>query len=183
MIESAEEFVTLRTSSLPDEYIRAAQEEATICVWIDVMQRYPEMRSWMAHNKSVPIEVLAMLALDPDPDVRSVVADRRKLTPELFRQLSADADEAVRACIAYNKKVPLEVLETLAADPVDIVREAAQICISRRGEALARVHAISVTSFCFRGALRLSPSMTSLKSGYRQPLAEARSRVCGAESG
>lgn len=97
MIESAEEFVRLRTSSLPEEYLRAAEEEATTNVWIDVIQRYPGMRSWVAHNKSVPIEVLALLAVDPDPDVRSVVADRRKLTPELFRQLSADPDEAVRA--------------------------------------------------------------------------------------
>ncbi len=133
MIESAEEFVRLRTSCRPEEYLRAAEEEAATDVWIAVIQRYPDMRSWVAHNKSVPIEVLALLAVDPDPDVRSVVADRRKLTPELFRLLGADRDEAVRARIAYNKKVPLEVLGTLAADPAELVREAAQICLERRG--------------------------------------------------
>ncbi|KRE59425.1 hypothetical protein [Nostocoides sp. Soil756] len=133
MIESAEDFVRLRTSNLRDEYLRAAEEEASTNVWIDVINRYPDMRSWVAHNKSVPIEVLALLAVDPDPAVRSVVATRRKLTPELFHKLGADPDEAVRARIAYNKKVPLEILEALAVDPAELVREGAEIGLERRG--------------------------------------------------
>lgn len=132
MIESAEEFVRLRTSRLRDEYLRAAEEEASINVWIDVIQRYPEMRSWVAHNKSVPMAVLVLLAGDPDPAVRSVVATRRKLSRELFRQLAADPDEAVRARIAYNRKAPLEILEALALDPAELVREGAKLCLERR---------------------------------------------------
>lgn len=45
MIESAEEFVRLRRSPLSDDYRRAAHEEAPIQVWVDVLARFPEMRS------------------------------------------------------------------------------------------------------------------------------------------
>lgn len=132
MIESAEEFVRLRTSRNPEEYRRAAAEEATTEVWIDVIRRFPNMRSWVAHNKSVPLEILDRLSVDQSPDVRSVVADRRKLTPELFQRLATDPDESVRARIAYNKKVPLDVLEKLISDPAALVREAAQFALGRR---------------------------------------------------
>ncbi len=122
MIESADEFVRLRTSAIRDEYLRAAHEPASSQVWFDVIERYPEMRSWVAHNKSVPIEVLVVLAGDPDVEVRLSVAMKRKLTVELFDQLANDPDESVRRGIAYNPKVPMRVLEQLAQDPSQFVR-------------------------------------------------------------
>ncbi len=100
MIHSAEEFFALPTSSVPEEYRRAAHEEASPGVWHDVMERYPQLRSWVAHNKTVPLTVLVLLASDQDPDVRSAVADKRKLTIELFRQFACDPDDGVRARIA-----------------------------------------------------------------------------------
>ena len=132
MIESAEEFLSLRTSRVPEAYRRAANDEAAMSVWIEVIERYPRMRSWVAHNKTVPLEVLALLVSDPDPDVRSAVADKRKLTVELFRRLASDPDEAVRARVAYNTKAPSELLETMAADPAELVRDAAQAPLKRR---------------------------------------------------
>lgn len=134
MIESAEEFVRLRGSSDPVEYRRAAHEEASIEVWTDIIARFPEMRSWVAHNKTVPVEVLRRLARDNDPLVRCAVADKRKLTRELFRQLAGDQDAVVRSRLTYNRKVPSDVLETLAADPVPLVRDAALNALSRRQE-------------------------------------------------
>ena len=56
VITSAEEFVQLRTSRNPDEYHRAAHEEASVETWLDVIERFPDMRSWVAHNKTVPLE-------------------------------------------------------------------------------------------------------------------------------
>ena len=132
MIRSAEEFVRLRTSTRPEEYHQAAHGEASTTVWIEVIERYPEMRSWVAHNKTVPTEILAVLASDPDPRVRCVVADKRRLPVELFRQLAGDPDEAVRARVAYNRKVPSGLLELLAADPADLVREGAELSLERR---------------------------------------------------
>jgi hypothetical protein len=132
MIQSAEEFVRLRTSTRPEEYHQAAHGEASTSVWTEVIERYPQMRSWVAHNKTVPTEILAVLASDPDPGVRAVVAEKRRLPVELFRQLAGDPNEMVRARVAYNRKVPSELLEILAADPADLVREAAEMSLTRR---------------------------------------------------
>jgi hypothetical protein len=44
MIASAEEFVALRTSEDPEEYNRAAHDEAPEEVWWDVIRRFLVMR-------------------------------------------------------------------------------------------------------------------------------------------
>lgn len=125
MINSAEEFVILRTSETHAEYMRAAHEDASDIVWIDVLCRFPEMREWVAHNKTVPLNILEILARDKNESVRARVADKRKLSPELFDLLSQDESESVRERIAYNKKSPIHVLKRLANDPIMFVREAA----------------------------------------------------------
>ncbi len=77
MINSAEEFTTLRTSSDPALYGRAAHDHASIDTWLDLITHFPEMRTWVAHNKTVPLEILRILARDPAPQVRACVADKR----------------------------------------------------------------------------------------------------------
>lgn len=126
MLESAEEFVRLRRSRVPDEYNRAAHDEASVKVWSEVIECYPEMRAWVAHNKAVPIEVLAVLACDPDPDVRYCVAMKRKLSPELFWLLAVDFDETVRSLLAANAKAPLKLLAKLSKDPSPLVSKEAE---------------------------------------------------------
>lgn len=125
MISSAEEFVRLRTSDLPDEYSIAAEDEAPTTVWFDVISRFPEMREWVVHNKTVPIEILEVLARDDSASVRATVADKRKLSPELFDLLARDDDELVRLRLAYNKKAPMHVLEQLSVDASTLVRTTA----------------------------------------------------------
>lgn len=124
MIGSAEEFVRLRTSEIPAEYGRAASEEAPLAVWHDVIRGFPEMREWVALNKTVPLEILSILARDDDVNVRIMVAMKRKLTPELFAFLSRDDAEQVRVRIAYNRKTPIDILERLQEDPSALVRSA-----------------------------------------------------------
>lgn len=126
MILSAEEFVRLRSSDLREEYSRAREDEAPVAVWTDVIAQFPDMREWVAHNRTVPLEVLEVLARDPQRRVRAAVADRRKLSAELFDLLSRDEDQVVRQRVACNKKAPLGIIERLVADPVPLVREAAQ---------------------------------------------------------
>lgn len=126
MIDSAAEFVSLRQSALPEEYGRAAGEEASLDVWADVIERYPAMREWVAYNKTVPLSILDVLAGDPDPTVRHAVAVKRKLSPQLFARLSADPDESVRAAIARNPKVPAELLGLLSRDPSPFVASVAR---------------------------------------------------------
>lgn len=115
-IYSAEEFRRLRLSEDKSDYDRAAHEDAPIEVWYDVIERYPDLREWVAHNKTVPLEILAVLAKDPDSKVRGTVAMKRKLTPELLRELADDPDESVRADVARHRRAPRDVLERLAED-------------------------------------------------------------------
>jgi hypothetical protein len=126
MIESAEEFVRLRTSDIQAEYDRAALEEVPEAVCLDVIARYPHMRRWIAHNKTVPLSVLWVLAADPDPGVRSRVAMKRKADPELLHVLAKDPDEGVRERVAYNAKAPRWILEMLVDDPVERIAERAR---------------------------------------------------------
>ena len=55
MMESASEFVRLRTSENPVEYHRAAHDVASDEVWAEVITSYPEMAEWVAHNKTISL--------------------------------------------------------------------------------------------------------------------------------
>nr|BFF03464.1 hypothetical protein GCM10020241_51390 [Streptoalloteichus tenebrarius] len=123
MIQSPEEFVRLRTSSSPDEYRRASQEHAPLEVWLEVVRNYPEMREWVARNKTVPLEILASLASDPDPRVRHAVAMKRGLSSEILNKLSNDEDASVRLQVALHPKAPKEILDAMKNDSWERVRE------------------------------------------------------------
>lgn len=123
-ITSADEFVRLRYSEDPEEYGRAATESAPLAVWMEVIELYPDARVWVAHNKTVPIEVLEILAGDSDVRVRHAVAMKRKLTPVLLARLSVDDDESIRMRVAMHKNTSRETLESLRNDSWSRVREA-----------------------------------------------------------
>lgn len=125
MIYSAEEFIRLRQSEDPDEHRRASSDEASLGVWQSVVERFPEMRSWVAHNKTVPLEILERLAVDVDAGVRATVASKRKLSSALQALLRMDADASVRERLACNAKCDLEILRLLASDAEEFVRSAA----------------------------------------------------------
>src|ERR1017187_4988954 len=110
MINSAKEFVDLRTSERPDDYLRAARESAPLEVWFDIVGKYPEMKVWVARNKTVPMQVLEQLAVDVDPRIRVAVAMKNKLSKDLMLTLSKDSDSSVRERIAYNKNASDDVL-------------------------------------------------------------------------
>lgn len=130
-IESAEEFVRLRSSEDMDEQHRASHEDASESVWLSVVRDHPDMRSWVAQNKTVPLAILRVLATDEDADVRGTVASKRKLDAALFELLAGDSDSAVRHRVACNAKVPRPVLEALADDPEPFVNDAARSRLDR----------------------------------------------------
>lgn len=123
MIGSADEFKRLRESLDPVDYERAGREEASETVWLEVLARYPELKRWVAYNKTVPIPVLEILALDSDPEVRCAVAVKRKLSAPLFDALSKDEDENVRCAIGLNPRAPDEIVLRLSSDKSKWVRE------------------------------------------------------------
>lgn len=124
MIESVEEFIRLRISEDPAEYRRAAHEPASMEVWSALIEDHPEMRFWVAQNKTIPLSILDRLARDPDPRVRSMVASKRKLSPELQLLLASDPDYSVRDRLLYNAKVEERALEKLAAGSDSVATEA-----------------------------------------------------------
>ena len=121
MIESVEEFYRLRNSEDPEEYKRAANEEAPIEIWYEVLERFPDLKVWVIHNKTVPEELLRLLSTDSDSSVRRRVADKRKCPVDILAKLAKDSDEAVRLRVACNPKVTREILETLTTDSWDEV--------------------------------------------------------------
>jgi hypothetical protein len=126
VIKSADEFYKLRTSENIEEYTRAATEEAPIEVWREIIEKYPEMKTWVIHNKTVPEEILKFLADDSDSSVRSRVADKRKCPKDILLKLAKDEKSSVRARVAFNSKATQEVLEILACDSCEDVAEAAK---------------------------------------------------------
>jgi hypothetical protein len=132
MINSAKEFVDLRTSERPEEYLRAARDSSPLEVWFDILRKYPGMKVWVAQNKTVPMQVLQQLAVDADPQVRSAIATKNKLSKDLMLSLAKDSDSSVRERIAYNKNASDDVLLLLLQDTVVSVSEAAAQKLSLR---------------------------------------------------
>ncbi len=126
MILSANELIRLGTSEDLEEYNRAAREEASEEVWLEVIEKYPKMKKWVVQNKKVQLNILRILSDDPDPEVRWWVAFKRKLDRTLFEKLAHDEDESVRKRIACNKKTPDDVLEILASDTSKFVSQSAK---------------------------------------------------------
>jgi len=77
VIESADEFVRLRTSEDPADYGQAAHDEAEEATWHEVIDGFPEMRFWVAQNKTVPLSILERLRQDADERVVPMVRMKR----------------------------------------------------------------------------------------------------------
>ncbi|MFZ5273777.1 hypothetical protein [Enterobacter asburiae] len=126
MIESTEEFLKLRNSDIPSEYNRAANEEAPISVWLDLINEYPEMRVWVARNRTIPKKIVDILSKDPSPLVRDAICSKYPLDMELYVLFSKDMDEGVRSRLTYNKSTPLSILKEMSEnDPSEFVKSQA----------------------------------------------------------
>jgi len=133
MIKTAEEFIELRTSIIPEEYGRAGREEAPYEVWIELIEKYPKMRVWVARNRTISLELQTILAKDKDWRVRNAIASKYPLDRSLYEMLAMDERAIVRGCIAYNKKTPMDILERMISEDTDeLVRENAKENYERR---------------------------------------------------
>lgn len=123
MIKSAEEFIKLRTSEIKEEYDRAAHDSADISTWIEVIEKHPDYKEWVIHNKTVPIEILELLTFDDDPNVRSAIARKRKINDKIFRTLSRDKDENVRYALMCNTNLTIDKLKEIETGESDWLNE------------------------------------------------------------
>ncbi len=116
MISSVEEYVRLRFSDDLVEQARATHERANDKVWLGVIADYPDLRIWVARNKTISLDILRLLALDDDPRVRSEVAAKRMLDRALFEVLMTDPDERVRCVLLRNAKCPADISRVMNID-------------------------------------------------------------------
>jgi hypothetical protein len=126
MIESAEQFVSLLTSEDIKTYQKAANDEASEETWREVIAKYPDMRVWVARNKTIPLSILEILSYDESADVCYAVAMKRKSNLDILQRLSQDPDESVRLRVALNPNTPKIVLEQLLTDKWSRVFEEAK---------------------------------------------------------
>lgn len=131
MIYTAEEFVRLRESESPEEYLRAAWDEAPLEVWIEVIENHPQMRFWVAQNKSIPHEIMEILSGDSSERVRSMIASKSRLPEYLQIKMAQDHDPLVRQRIVFNKKAFTQVLQLLVQDEDQDIREKANQRLSQ----------------------------------------------------
>src|SRR5438876_6356828 len=110
MITSPEEFIALLASDDPQVNKQAAHVSASEEIWLNVIEKYPRAKKWVAHNKTVPNSILQILAGDSDPEVRWWVAMKRRVDPSILEKLASDPNEGVRLRVAYNKKTPSHIL-------------------------------------------------------------------------
>jgi hypothetical protein len=132
MIRSVAEFVKLRNSEVAEEQTRASVEDANEGVWLGVIKYHPELRKWVAHNKTVPMSIIGLLVDDVDPVTRTWVAQKRKLDRAMFVALAADPDAGVRHALASNAKLPPDLLRKLAEDPIELVASTATERLQKR---------------------------------------------------
>lgn len=56
---------------------RPVLEVAPIEVWYEVIERFPDLKTWVVRNKAVPLEILELLRHDPDERVVYEVQRKR----------------------------------------------------------------------------------------------------------
>ena len=123
MINTAEEFVNLRQSQGSREQEQASLDFADINVWLSVIEKYPDFKIWVVHNKTIQIEILEILASDNDPKIRSEVARKRKINDIIYERLSIDLDEEVRYALMYNTKLTKLQIERIKVEDSQWLKE------------------------------------------------------------
>ncbi len=134
MIRDAEEFIKLCLGQDPEEINKTLSDNAALETWFEVIKKYPGRRIDVAQNRTIPEEVMRILASCDDPTVRSLIAQKRRLVPDLFSLLARDPDETVRRAIAANQKTPLELVRGLTADSIESVASVAEYNLRERSK-------------------------------------------------
>lgn len=104
--------------------------------WSCLVDMYPALRYWVAHQPYAPEAVIRRLAHDADWRVRHRLAMKRNLPRDLFPVMAADPEPLVRMSVARNAKTPIELVTQLAADPSRDVAHLAANTLTQRQRAL-----------------------------------------------
>ncbi len=105
-ISSAAEFEALITSDCQDQNKRASWATASDETWFDLLDKEKDTRFMVAHNRTIPANILKRLSEDASSRVRLRVAMKRKLPESIRQNLINDEDKAVanQAQFRANRK-------------------------------------------------------------------------------
>lgn len=145
MISSVEEFLSLQSSSDLRQHHRAWSDSAPEKVWLEIIERRPDLRASVAHNSTIPDAIVRRLAADEAVAVRLVIARRKRLPESTFNDLSRDPDRAVREAVAWNPWTPATIRARLAADPDPGVSRMAKEIAAKHEDAAALRRSIPAT--------------------------------------
>lgn len=95
-------------------------------VWRAIVERLPDMRFWVSFNRTLPTEIIRILADDADWRVRDQIAGRRDTPLDILETLSRDDHDAVLSTVADNPRTPTRALETLSGHSWSQIREKAE---------------------------------------------------------
>ncbi|WP_157632081.1 hypothetical protein [Variovorax sp. CF313] len=132
MIETAQEFVFLCCSKNDSDIARSLSEEASLDVWKDLIFNFKSHQIDVAQNRTIPSEVMRILAAQGDEVVRSILAEKRRLPPDLFDLLSKDPSSLVRKKVAANKKTSIDIVRGLVDDVDEEVARVAEFQLNSR---------------------------------------------------
>lgn len=132
MITSVDEFLSLCASGKLVDINRSLQDEASIEIWMELVSNFSPHQIDVAQNRTIPPEIMRILATQGDEVVRTILAEKRKLPVDIFGLLANDSSELVRKKIAANQKTPIEIVENLANDENEDVSRVAKFRLSSR---------------------------------------------------
>ena len=125
LIHNASEFIDALENPESTDHSLIRFGTASIETWLEIVRHSEDAAVWVALNKTIPVEVIEVLANHASARVRRFAADKNRITPELIVLLSTDSDPSVRLRIANHKKTGAEILRQLLRDDwVEVVATA-----------------------------------------------------------
>lgn len=132
MICNIDEYLNLVNSEDKEDTNRTINEELSSELILEIIKNYPGKKSWLAHNKHLPVSVLRLLALDENDDVRFTIAMKKKCDRHIFEILMKDPNFSVRMAVVRNNKLPIDLLKLLAFDKENEISEEAKRIITEK---------------------------------------------------
>ena len=132
MISNINEYLYLADSDSKSDNDRIINEELSSDLISEIIKNYPERKSWIIHNKLIPVKILEELATDDNDDVRFTIAMKKKCNRVTFEKLLRDKNYSVRLAVIRNKKLPIDLLEKISNDINDEIHEDAKKILEMR---------------------------------------------------
>lgn len=132
MISNTNEFLYLAESDNKSDNKRIINEELSSKLISEMIKKYPERKSWLIHNKFIPVKILEELATDDNDDVRFTIAMKKKCNRVTYEKLLKDKNYSVRLAVLRNKKLTIDLLEKISNDMNDEIHEDAKKILAMR---------------------------------------------------